>query len=374
LFGILRPCRHRLNSDLRSEWMAHLCGLCLALRDEQGHVARLATNRDTLVISALVAAQSVPGTGRRHAGPCLLRGLREADVAAGPGPRLAACVSLLLVAASLRDHTADGDGLLRHRVPAAVAARLAEGWTEAARRTGAQLGFDASPLLSVVERQREVEAAARRGTDLRVVTEPVETAVAAAFAHTAVLTGCPDNAAPLAAAGRAFGRVAHLVDAVEDLEADRVTGAWNPLLATETGLKEARLVVDGAVSELRSALVRTDLAQGRLVHLLLAHETAHAVSRAFQSAVQTPPQQAPSEFPSLPPPPEPPAPAHPTPARRPAGPEGGSGGWCFDWSCCDRCEDCSCCCDTCECCDCCAGCAQCCDCDLPGCSASPISR
>jgi hypothetical protein len=345
LFGILRPCRHRLNGELRREWMAHLCGLCLALRDEHGHPARLATNRDTLVISALVAAQSAASSGRRHAGPCLLRGLHGADVAVGPGPRLAACVSLLLVAARLRDHAGDGDGLLRHRALAGITAHLAQGWAEAARQTGATLGFDADPLLTVVERQREAEAAARPGTRLEAVTEPVETAVAAAFAHTAVLAGRPANAAPLAAAGRAFGRVAHLVDAVEDLETDRRSGAWNPLPATDSGLAEARRAVDGAVSELRSALGRTDLIDARLVHLLLAHETAHAVSRAFQGAVETPPQQAPPEYPS-PPSPEPPAPT--TPVKQPAGPDRGGGGWGDGdgWSCCCVC------CESCDCGDC----------------------
>jgi hypothetical protein len=46
MFGIIRPCRHRLPADLQAAWLGHLCGLCLALRDEHGHGARLTTNYD----------------------------------------------------------------------------------------------------------------------------------------------------------------------------------------------------------------------------------------------------------------------------------------------------------------------------------------
>lgn len=56
MFGVLRPCRHRLSESLHADWVAHLCGLCLTLRDEHGQFARSVTNYDGLVISALVEA------------------------------------------------------------------------------------------------------------------------------------------------------------------------------------------------------------------------------------------------------------------------------------------------------------------------------
>lgn len=103
MFGIVRPCRHRLPETLRTSWLAHLCGLCLALRDDHGQLARAATNDDGLIISVLVEAQT--GTGadgsggtrraavsRRTAGPCPLRAMRTAPVAMGEGARLAAAV------------------------------------------------------------------------------------------------------------------------------------------------------------------------------------------------------------------------------------------------------------------------------------------
>ena len=99
MFGIIRPCRTRLGPELAEAWLAHLCGLCLALRDDHGQLARVVTNYDGLAISAMVEAQSPVGTGRRAAGPCPLRGMKTANVAQGGGARLAATVSLVLASA-----------------------------------------------------------------------------------------------------------------------------------------------------------------------------------------------------------------------------------------------------------------------------------
>ena len=109
-------------------------------------------------------------------------------------------------------------------------------------------------LTEAMGRQAAVEAAAGPGTALLTVTEPTETATAAAFAHTAVLAGKPANGEPLREAGRLFGRIAHLVDAVEDLAADRASGAWNPLLATGADLAEARRLCDDALLGIKLAL------------------------------------------------------------------------------------------------------------------------
>jgi hypothetical protein len=285
MFGIIRPCRHRMSEGLAASWLAHLCGLCLALRDGHGQFARIATNYDGLIVSVLVEAQSAPTADlRRTAGPCPLRGMRTAPVAMGEGARLAAAVSLVLASAKMRDHIEDADGAYGRR-PVALAARgVARRWDRAGARTGEGLGFDTAVLLDAVGRQSGIEAAAGPGTPLLTVTEPTETATAAAFGHTAVLTGRPGNRAALEEAGRLFGRLAHLLDAVEDLAADTRSGAWNPLTATGTDLVEARRLCDDALHGVRLALRDTDFAcsaAGKLVHNLLVHELGRSVDRAF---------------------------------------------------------------------------------------------
>ncbi|WP_174564849.1 DUF5685 family protein [Actinomadura chibensis] len=377
MFGVVRPCRHVLCGSLFKDWMAHLCGLCLTLRAEHGQAARLVTNYDGLLVSVLVEAQAPDLSPRRKAGPCALRGMRSAEVvtARARGAQLAAAASLLLAAGKTRDHVADGDGPYARRLVAAAAGRMADRWDAAGARTGAAVGFDPAVLRDAVARQPVLEASP--GLGLLDLTEPTETAVAAVFAHTAVLAGRESNAETLAEAGRFFGRLAHLIDAVEDLADDRESGAYNPLLATGTGLDEARRHADDALRGLRLALADLELERPRLVRALLDREAGRSLDRVFAEPVQAS-------------------------RRGPKGPRGPRPGWpvpCFtgtlvcvtcgvfqpEWSehhgdsCGDRCwctrhgdcgdggcGNCDGCCDCCNCCDCCDGC-DCCDCDC-GCN------
>ncbi|MGW1129615.1 DUF5685 family protein [Streptomyces sp. NPDC002526] len=412
MFGIVRPCTHRLSERLKTEWMAHLCGLCLALRSDHGQFARVVTNYDGLIVSVLTEAQTerTPGQ-RRTAGPCPLRSMRTAPVARGEGARLAAAVSLVLASAKVRDHVADRDGLLARRPVAAAARKVAASWDRAGARTGAQLGFDTAVLVDAVDRQTGIELLAGPGTPLLTVTEPTETATAAAFAHTAVLAGRPENAEPLAEAGRLFGRLAHLLDAVEDQDADAASGAWNPLTATGTSRAEARRLADDALKGVRLALADAEFTDGRLAHVLLTHELRRSVDRAFATDVCShrsgglltvsgePSGTGPAG--SFGPPPgnpyAPTGPGGPTGPRPPEPPRDRRGlvMGCLVWAglactcqmccgtfedpwsrqrreglcsqcdcgdCCDGCDACSNCCDCCSCCDGCDGCDCGCDC------------
>ena len=341
--------------------MAHLCGLCLTLRAEHGQAARLVTNYDGLLVSVLVEAQSPELSPRRKAGPCALRGMKTAEVvtARAQGAQLAAAASLLLAAGKTRDHVADGDGPYARRLVAAAAGRMADRWDAAGGRTGAAVGFDPAVLRDAVARQPVLEAAP--GLGLLDLTEPTETAVAAVFAHTAVLAGKEANAETLAEAGRFFGRLAHLIDAVEDLAADEEAGAYNPLLATGTTPEEARRHADDALHGLRLALADLELERPRLVQALLDREAGRSVERAFAGPVD------------LSKGPRPPRPGLPIPCFTGALVCATCGIFQPEWSehhgesFCDRCW-CSRHADGCDCSGCdCSGCCDCCDCDCCDC-------
>lgn len=282
MFGIVRPCRHRLSGPLFGEWMGHLCGLCLTLRDVHGQWARLVTNHDGALVSVLTEAQAPAMAPRRMAGPCALRRMRTADVldSSGAGARLAAAVSLILAAGKIRDHVADSDGALARPLLAAAAGRAAERWQAAGTRTAAAIGFDPTMLTDAIARQAALERAG--GLNLAEVTEPTETAVGAAFSHTATLAARPGNARLLTRVGQRFGRLAHLIDAVEDLPADRAAGAYNPLLATRTTVAKAHERCEEAVSGLRLDLAKLDLERPALARALLGDEVAAAVRRTFR--------------------------------------------------------------------------------------------
>jgi hypothetical protein len=359
MFGIIRPCRHRLGGDLAAAWTAQLCGLCLTLRDDYGQAARIATSYDGLVISLLVEAQSEAKPMRREAGRCPLRGMRRADVATGECVRLAAVVSLALAAARVRDHIDDRDGVVSAPGVRPVARRIAERWLHQGSQAGHELGFDTGVLVAAMDRQLELEAAAELGGpggSVLSVTEPTESAVAAAFEHTAVLAGRPSNAEPLREAGRLFGRLAHLLDAVEDYRDDVARGKWNPLAANSTTMQEARALCDDAALGIELALADVEFTDGRLPRRLLTHEVRRAVSRTFADggrgvrASSKHGMQEPIDFGSNP--------AEGIPDGKPRRPER----WYDDICCCTGCD---CCCDTADCgegCDGCCDCADCCDC------------
>jgi hypothetical protein len=283
-------------------------------------------------------------------------------VASGVCARLAATVSLVLAAAKVRDPAEDGVGIagrpgLRH-----AASALARNWEAHGARVGSRLGFDVTVLTEAVSRQEALEAQAGPGTPLLTITEPTETAAGAAFGYTAILAGRPGNQAALTEAGRLFGRIAHLLDAVEDQAADAARGAWNPITATGTPVSEVRRLCEDGVTGIRLALADADLADRRLVDALLDRELRRAVAAAFRHDA-APGRRTTSGLAGL---------AAMTglaavtglcaPARPEAGPrrrrrrEGGCCGGC----CCDCCSECACdaCCE--GCCgavDCCSGCS-----------------
>lgn len=92
------------------------------------------------------------------------------------------------------------------------------------------------------------------------------------------------NSDALSEVGRLFGRVAHLLDAVEDLAEDSARGAWNPLLATGTGLDETHRLCRDAVRGIRLALDDVAFGEPGLARALLVHELDHAVRRVFGHA------------------------------------------------------------------------------------------
>ncbi len=286
----MRPCRSHLGPDLHARWQAHLCGLCLTLRDEVGQPERVLTGYDVLLLSVLVEAQA--GTVETTtAAPCPLRGFTRATVVASTSDagRLAAAGALVSAAAGLADKVGDGDLPRAARRPAArVAGRLDRSGTALA----ASVGFDPSVVLAAPAASADVEQ--RAGADLRSLLAPTGEAVASLFAHTAVVAGRPGNAPALARAGRAFGALVHLLDAVEDHAGDAAAGRFNPLQATGTAAPDARRLADELVGEVVAALREADLVDRARVDVLLGAELGRAVHRVLPApaTVTVPAQRA----------------------------------------------------------------------------------
>ncbi|MFP5220602.1 MAG: DUF5685 family protein [Actinomycetes bacterium] len=286
--GIVRPCRHRLGPELAGRWRAHLCGLCLTLRDVAGQPQRVLTGYDVLLLSVLVEAQT-GAVATRDAGPCALRGFTRAtvvDSGSGAG-RLAAAGALLSGGAGLADKADDGDVPRPLRAPARGAARRVAAMGAA---VAAEVGLDPSPVLDAPARAGDVES--RASASLDDLLAPAGDAVGALFAHTAVVAGRSENVPALADAGRAFGRLVHLLDAVEDRADDAAAGRFNPLTATGTDALTARGLADRLVADVRGGMARVRLVDRSLVDVLLGREVEHAVHRALPVEVPVPAQRS----------------------------------------------------------------------------------
>ncbi|MCE5287967.1 MAG: DUF5685 family protein [Nocardiaceae bacterium] len=276
MFGVVQSC-----ASGKEAWREHMCGLCLTLRDGHGQMARATTNTDAIMLSLLTEAQTAQAP-RRTAGPCALRGMKTAPVVTSdsPGAELAATASLLLGAAKATDWAADGDGRFRAR----LSKRPARKWRAEAHERGNRIGLDVQPLWTAIASQKARECS---GIALDEVTWPAEFCAGELYAHTAVLADRPENVAPLRTIGRSIGRIAHLSDAVADLEIDRRRGAFNPIDATGTPLTEIDDLLGHARDQVRSATALLTLADPEPVSTILVHGTNRAVASA-QEPVRRP--------------------------------------------------------------------------------------
>lgn len=403
---MLRPCSQgaeKYGIDA-STWRTHMCGLCLGLRDGHGQLARAATNTDAIVLSVLTEAQMSGSIGRTTAGPCALRGMRRAEVASAdsPGVLLAATASLLLGSAKIRDHLDDGDSSLLTRRPMT---KVSSRWADHARSQASLIGLDVEPLVAAINSQSRLEAlasvdanrsaagalldeaSASRTISLDDLTAPTQVCGAEFFAHTAVLADRPENVAALREAGRHFGRIAHLADAVEDFDDDRTRGRFNPLAATATTMPEAYDLLRQSDSNLREAVAEAKLDQVPTIRWMLLdplHALVRRVGRglgATAHACSTSRHTATMQYPM------PPGTGFDRPPRRPGIGEALAlvlGVYCTGYACCadhtnpcsgkredawikncdcGDCCDCGNCCDGCNCCDCDGCCCDGCGCD-----------
>jgi hypothetical protein len=274
--GITRPCRHTLDTSLKQQWMSHLCGLCLTLRDEAGQASRVLTGYDLLLLSVLVEAQA----GQQEtdtAAPCPLRGMRTAAVvpATNAGARLAAAGSLLAGSAAIEDKVRDHD---IPRMADPVASRWAGRTLTAGRRLAEESGLDGDLVARGARRAAEAEAS---GGSLSDFLAPSGEVVAELFAHTATVAGKSGNSEPLGRAGDAFGRLVHLLDAVDDYPSDVRHGRFNPLAATSTPPVAARRLALELVESIREAIGAADLVDPGLALTLMGPVLERSVKRAF---------------------------------------------------------------------------------------------
>lgn len=279
MFGVLTPCRHALDDELMDQWRSHLCGVCLSLRNSHGQTSRLTVNTDAVMVSILTAAQSSAECASTEAGRCPLRGMRTATVVSAdePGVRLAATTSLTLAAAKATDVSNEQDHALapRTRLRAGVAGRAGRYLRRrAGTDTAVAAGLDVDGVLTTLARQAEVESSSRILDDL---TSASADAAAQVFSASAMLAGVPGNRDALESIGADFGRIAHLLDAVDDYDSDDREGRFNPLRATGTPPAAALDDCRRLAAAIRKRYADLTLVDDRLLRVVLLDGLRHAI-------------------------------------------------------------------------------------------------
>lgn len=199
------------------------CGACKTLGALYGQRSRVLLNHDTVFLAELLmehAGQPQWGSAYRSFN-CLA--LPRQQGAIPVALEFAATATVVLAHFQILDHWTDSKAW-RWR----FAGRF---FSPAYRRAAARLKtweFPLHALEDLLATQTPREAASRSPAD---VAEPTAAATALMFSQGARIAGRPDLAGSMYALGHRFGLMAYLLDACEDLERDRRSGQFNPLIA-----------------------------------------------------------------------------------------------------------------------------------------------
>lgn len=215
MFGYVRP--QRLDLTLREDaaYRGYYCGVCRALGKRCGGACRMLLQYDTASLATLLSAlEETPP--RAETFRCALHPTRKKSRIACPAVDYAADVNMLLGAAKLDDACQD-EGKLSARGMRLLARRGAQ---RAAQRQ--------EELAARIDRAMAAQLALeRRGcADLDEACQPSADMMAAVF------TGfgpAADQRTALSHVGQHIGRWVYLIDALDDLERDLKSGAYNVL-------------------------------------------------------------------------------------------------------------------------------------------------
>jgi hypothetical protein len=217
------------------------CDTCKTLGSLYGQRSRLLLNHDTVFLAELLMEQSgQPEWNRAYRSFNCLTLPKSED--AMPLPlQYAATAAVTIAHFHIADHQVDS-GLLRWR----IAARY---FSPTYRRAAARLrawNFTLDKMTAILSTQTAREA---RAESLAHVAEPTASATAMIFSHGSRLMGRADLAANMYRLGHAFGYLAYMLDAFEDRERDRKSGAFNPFLELPASVARGQVLAATAEVE-----------------------------------------------------------------------------------------------------------------------------
>ncbi len=224
MFGYVRPWRDELKVRQNRDYEALYCGVCHALGKRHGFVARMFLNYDFTFLAMLLDGSKPEPAARR----CPARlWCRKKNCVLSAGVDAAADAGTILSYWKLRDTVADSSFF--KGLPARLLSLLL--------RRGYKKAAAARPEFDAQVRQCLAELTALEGEKCPSMDRTADT-FARLLAGAAPPSG--DSARDRAMEQLLYhvGRWIYLVDAWDDLEDDKRTGAYNPILARFDGRAE----------------------------------------------------------------------------------------------------------------------------------------
>lgn len=214
MYGYIRPDRSQLRLMDLENYQAAYCGLCHALKERCGLLSRLTVSYDLTFLVLLLTEKEEHACKKR----CIRHPFsKKRCLCACPATALAADRGMILSWWKLRDALRDERGIKR------LAARFAclllrRAYRKAAAR---EAEFDALAA-SLLKKLQELEDAHCDSID--------RTADCFGQLLAGCAEGCGDRERILKEVLYHTGRSIYLLDAADDLEEDRRSGSYNPLL------------------------------------------------------------------------------------------------------------------------------------------------
>lgn len=236
MFGYIGPEKSELKVRELAIYQAAYCGLCRAIGRRFGQVARLSLSYDCTFIALLLGGLAdCPGCDEKF---CPYKPLKKKQPVARPSPAqdFAARLNLLLSYYKLRDDWAD------ERKTGAAAAALA-------LRAACRKAEEEDPALSRAVREGIAAISALEAEKCAELDPPAD-----AFAH--MMRACvlcapaePREKRILGTVGYHMGRWVYLMDAWDDREKDRKSGAYNPFLLCGADAERAGFLLHYSLNE-----------------------------------------------------------------------------------------------------------------------------
>lgn len=198
-------------------YRVHMCGLCHALGDGYGQLARLLTTREMILLNMLVNAQ-LPEmeTAERR---CPLNPTMQVQTNISVASKFSAAMAVKLTQASVADDVQDAGGVVNRLTQLAIRKP-----SQQANVTLENLAFKTQRLNQLTAQQTAAENKPNNHAEA-----PSAHLSADIFIMTATLANLPDNALYLAEIGQAYGATIYWLDAYLDFADDIQKGAFNPL-------------------------------------------------------------------------------------------------------------------------------------------------